>query len=59
MSRTYGHRHTWFAWRPVNTNDHGWQWLRTLRRRRIFVDISGHPPFRYWEYTLPTPEESL
>jgi hypothetical protein len=25
----------WFAWRPVNTVDRGWVWLRVVKRRRI------------------------
>jgi len=25
----------WFAWRPVETADRGWRWLRPVWRRRI------------------------
>lgn len=25
----------WFAWRPVETVDRGWVWLRVVYRRRI------------------------
>ena len=25
----------WFAWRPVNTVDRGWRWLRVVNCRRI------------------------
>jgi len=28
----------WFAWRPVNTLDRGWVWLRTVNRRRCQVN---------------------
>lgn len=27
--------HRWFAWRPVETVDRGWRWLRVVNRRRI------------------------
>lgn len=28
----------WFAWRPVNTVDRGWRWLRFVWRRRCYTD---------------------
>lgn len=27
--------HRWFAWRPVETVDRGWRWLRPVWRRRL------------------------
>jgi len=26
----------WFAWRPVETVDRGWQWMRPVWKRRIY-----------------------
>lgn len=46
--RHYGHEHRWFAWLPVNTSDHGWQWLRPLYRRMCHVDVQPYPSF--WTY---------
>ena len=35
----------WFAWRPVETVDRGWRWMRPVWRRRIakkdFLDGGG------------------
>ncbi len=27
--------HRWFAWRPVDTADRGWRWMRLVWRRRV------------------------
>lgn len=35
---TYGPTHRWFAWRPVNTKDRGWRWLRFVWRYRVVYD---------------------
>lgn len=53
----YGPWHKWFAWRPVQTRNHGWRWLRTVERRRHYPDptlppLIGAQPG--WEYQ-PTP----
>ena len=57
MSSTYGPWQRWFAWRPVETRNHGWRWLRTVERRRHYPDpmlppLIGAQPG--WEYR-PTP----
>lgn len=45
----YGPTRPWRAWRPVNTRDEGWTWLRRVHRRRVYLDLPGAPgPF--WEY---------
>lgn len=44
-----GPAHDWFAWRPVRTDYFGWVWLRTVTRKRTYLDIWGSPDF--WEYT--------
>lgn len=31
--------HRWFAWRPVETSDRGWVWLRFVYRRRCQVKL--------------------
>ena len=43
----YGLPHMWFAWRPVETVDQGWAWLRWLIRQKVYVDGPGGP---FWEY---------
>jgi len=30
----------WFAWRPVQTLDRGWRWLRPVWRRRVMLKPS-------------------
>jgi hypothetical protein len=54
----YGPPHRWFAWRPVDTHDHGWKWLRQVWRQRrwVNIDAAGHGPVRYWSYTVLTPK---
>ena len=41
----------WFAWRPVETADRGWQWLRVVNCRRIqkkqFLDGGADFWFQY------------
>lgn len=43
--------HHWFAWRPVDTYDQGWKWLRFIFRRRIqkhwYLDGGD---CRWWQY---------
>lgn len=52
MWRAYGPVHRWFAWRPVNTDDRGWRWLRLVWRRRYYIDPPEHLPIRGWEYNV-------
>jgi hypothetical protein len=28
----------WFAWLPVETNEHGWRWLEWVERRNVTGD---------------------
>lgn len=47
---THGPEHQWRAWRPVDTTDQGWTWLRRIYRRRVYLDLPGAPgPF--WTYS--------
>lgn len=48
--------HKWFAWRPVDTIDRGWRWLRVVSRRRIhkhsYLDGGGD----FWfQHAIDTP----
>lgn len=40
--------HTWFAWRPVNTVDRGWRWLRLVHRRRVQKHLYLPGPGDFW-----------
>lgn len=42
---TYGPWHFWFAWYPVNTDAHGWRWLRTVERQKWWGG-----PWTGWDY---------
>lgn len=57
MARRVGPWHDWFAWRPVRTDDFGWQWCRKLRRRRCRAGYEVTGAFVveavYWQYTRP------
>jgi hypothetical protein len=46
----------WFAWRPVNTEDYGLQWLRYVYKRRIqkLVYLDGGYN-RWWQYVRIVP----
>lgn len=52
----YGPMVPFFAWRPVNTRDAGWVWLRTVARRRqgLAPHITGphtdRISWQYWRY---------
>lgn len=51
----YGPWHQWRAWRPVATWDQGWVWGPTIWRRRAFVNLGSHSPYRYWCYVKERP----
>lgn len=40
--------HRWFAWRPVDTVDRGWRWLRVVNRRRVQKLVSLPGGFDFW-----------
>lgn len=40
--------HSWFAWRPVRTEDGDWVWLE--RVQRAYVIPGGNDPWPYWAY---------
>lgn len=46
--------HWWFAWRPVQTYDQRFLWLRWCRRRWMQKHqyLQGGPDFS-WQYALP------
>ncbi|AER47992.1 hypothetical protein SEA_HANNACONDA_139 [Mycobacterium phage Hannaconda] len=48
----YGPLVPFFAWRPVNTRDAGWVWLRRVSRRRAYMDplLSGPTCGPWWIY---------
>jgi hypothetical protein len=48
--RTYGPEFTWLAWHPVDTRDRGWRWLRLVRRRRVWLNMSSARTVRWWEH---------
>lgn len=45
---SYGPLVPYFAWRPVDTRDAGWTWLRKIARRRVYVNEGPAGPF--WDY---------
>jgi hypothetical protein len=46
-----GPYHEWFAWRPVQTYDRGYVWMRYVWRRRIQKhDYLDGPDMRWWQY---------
>ena len=53
---TRGPWHAWFAWRPVWTRYHGWQWGCMLRRRRWWAPLGVPGAHEGWEYDYE-PEE--
>lgn len=51
----YGRLVPYFAWRPVDTRDAGWVWLRHIHRRRQVLaphigGPTGGPYWQYWRY---------
>lgn len=46
--------HRWFAWRPVNTLDRGWRWMRFVERRRIHMHgyLDDYGPDMWWQYAV-------
>lgn len=42
----------WFAWRPVDTDDRGWVWLRMVWKRREIHAPDGIGAFRTWAYVV-------
>lgn len=45
---TYGPLVPFFAWRPVNTRDAGWVWLRHIERQRCYTSEGPCGPI--WDY---------
>lgn len=45
----YGPKHDWFAWKPVETQAHGWKWLTMLTRYKCHVDAPGGATFWCYE----------
>lgn len=47
--------HRWFAWHPVETEQHGWRWLCTVERQKITgPTFSPYDKPYMWKYR-PTP----
>ena len=45
--------HRWFAWRPVDTADRGYVWLRVIWRRRIQKKLHLDGPIDlWWQYAV-------
>ena len=45
--------HEWFAWRPVETHDYGWTWMRWgWRQRYMKKPHLDRPDMRWWFYRL-------
>lgn len=49
---TYGPEFRWFAWHPTFTRDRGWRWLRLVRRRRCFIDVTDMPAMAGFETAI-------
>lgn len=51
--------HRWFAWRPVDTVDHGYVWLAHIWRRRIqrHQYLNGGPDF-WFQHRASAPKEA-
>ena len=51
--------HRWFAWRPVDTVDRGWRWLRSVNCRRIQKHnyLPGGPD-SWFQYAVEIPKEN-
>lgn len=48
----YGPTHRWFAWRPVNTDDRGWRWLRLVWRQRVTLYHDDFRKGRWFNYVV-------
>lgn len=50
--------HRVFLWRPRNTADQGWKWLRSVWRQRMVYDFAdaGGPISYGWFYTAERPK---
>ena len=46
----------WFAWRPVETDDRGWRWLRLIWRQRLYWDVDGRS-CRGWRNSVARPRD--
>ena len=58
---SYGAWHKWYAWYPVNTEQHGWRWLKYVARAKHYPAV-GLPfaPAPYWCYRpLPTDTKDI
>lgn len=52
---SYGPWHVWFAWYPVNTEQHGWRWLKYVQRAKHYPADVPCAPDPSWRYRpLPT-----
>lgn len=49
---TYGPAFRWFAWRPVDTEDRGWRWLRMVWRRRSYHNPDNMASMRFWDHSV-------
>ena len=52
FGRAHGDWYRWFAWRPVQTLDRGWVWLRPVWRRRIYKHSYLPGPSASWYQNL-------
>ena len=53
----YGPWHRWFAWRPVQTVDRGWRWLRFVQRRRFQLKpyLHGAEFWSWFQFAVAVP----
>ena len=43
--------HSWFARKPVKTEQHGWRWMRTVERaKRHLTTVAPFAPSYRWLY---------
>lgn len=45
----------WFAWRPTETVDRGWRWMRFVWRRRVQSKVHLPGPQMTWYQTAVSP----
>jgi hypothetical protein len=51
--------HDWYAWRPVQTYDQRWVWLRKVRRRCIQKHeyLTGGGADFWWQYDIEATQD--
>lgn len=53
MNSLYDHAHPWFAWRPVQTSNQRWAWMKIVIRYWQPGMLLVHGSHGHWEYVMP------